>query len=47
MKVIILALLVCATFATLSKPVSHFVDTKTVLAEIDKDYFGNTFISAI
>ena len=44
-KLAIVAVLLALTSAVPSRV--HFQDTKSVLAEIDKDIFGNTFISAI
>jgi len=47
-KVLILALILAlASCGPVKKTGAHFVDTKTILAELDKDHFGNAFISAI
>lgn len=46
-SLILVALLLTVGFCASRKPVSHFLDTKSVFAEIDKDHFGSTFISAI
>jgi hypothetical protein len=46
-KVIILAVLLAVASCAVKKQAVHFVDTKSVLAEMDKEHFGNAFISAI
>jgi hypothetical protein len=46
-KIIILAVLLAVASCAVKRTTTHYTDTKTVLAEIDKDHFGSTFISAI
>jgi hypothetical protein len=46
-KLINLAVLLAVGSCAIKKAPVHFVDTKSVLAEMDKDHYGNIFISAI
>lgn len=46
-KVLILAVLLAIGACAVKKSTVHFQDTKTVLAELDKDSLGNTLLSAI
>lgn len=43
----ILAILAILAFTAYGRPHSKLEDTRTVLAEMDKDPFGNAMISAI
>jgi predicted secreted protein len=47
-KVLIVAVLaLCISLSLAAPKKQNFMDTKTVLAEMDKDHFGSTFISAV
>jgi hypothetical protein len=47
MNKLIIAILFCVALTAFARSPRKFEDTKTVLAEIDKDPFGNAMISAI
>jgi chromosome segregation ATPase len=46
-KFIILALLFTLGACAFKRAPAHYTDTKTVLAEIDKDHYGSTFLSLV
>jgi hypothetical protein len=46
-KFIILAVLLAVGSCAIKKTPTHFVDTKSVLAEMDKDSYGHTFLSMV
>jgi len=47
-KVIAIALLLTLASAAYPKKAgNHYADTKSIFAEMDKDHFGNSLISAI
>jgi hypothetical protein len=46
-KIIIVALFIAMVSCGIQKSPARLSDTKTVLAEMDKDAFGSTIISAV